>query len=88
MRSRLLMAVTKLGKAGGEMARYDLDTILNQDIPDDLLMDIAYHWQANDNRLTEAPSAGAEQPLPDPPQWLEGPAPGEDHRMTLTLSTC
>ena len=88
MRSGLLKAVTKLGNAGGEMARYDLDTILNQDIPDDLLMDIAYHWQANDNRVTDALPSGTEQPLREPQRWLEGPAPGDDHRMTLTLSTC
>ncbi|UEM23627.1 hypothetical protein JL100_013100 [Skermanella mucosa] len=86
MRSGLLKAVTKLGKAGGEMARYDLDSILNQDIPDDLLMDIAYHWQANDNRVLEAlPTA----PDPDQPvlEWLDCPVPVED-RKTMALTIC
>lgn len=31
------------------MARYRLQQFLTQEIPDFLLMDIAYHWQANDN---------------------------------------
>ncbi|EWY42310.1 hypothetical protein N825_18630 [Skermanella stibiiresistens SB22] len=34
------------------MAQYNLEDILNQGIPDDLLMDIAYHWEANDNKMT------------------------------------
>ncbi|WP_192499438.1 hypothetical protein [Skermanella pratensis] len=86
MGSGLLKAVTKLGKAGEEMARYDLDSILNQDIPDDLLMDIAYHWQANDNRVAEALHSEFE-PIQAPPQWLDCPVPADDGK-TLTLSTC
>lgn len=86
MHFSVLKAVTKLGNAGGEMARYDLDSILNQDIPDDLLMDIAYHWQANDNRAAEALPPGAE-PIQASPQWLECAASADDRR-TLTLSTC
>jgi hypothetical protein len=31
------------------MARYRLQEFLTQEIPDLLLMDIAFHWQANDN---------------------------------------
>lgn len=34
------------------MARYRLQQFLTQEIPDFLLMDIAYHWQANDNRAS------------------------------------
>ena len=37
------------------MARYRLQLILTQEIPDRLLMDIAYHWQANDNRRVSVP---------------------------------
>jgi hypothetical protein len=32
------------------MALYSVARILAQDIPDDLLMEIAYRWQSNDNR--------------------------------------
>jgi hypothetical protein len=54
------------------MAQYRLENILTQEIPDGLLMDIAYHWQANDNRLLDPrsfcsrhrePASGWEQPM-------------------------
>jgi hypothetical protein len=63
-----LRAVTKLGGAvlkhkgrvimGSDMAQYRLENILTQEIPDGLLMDIAYHWQANDNLLLDTRSVG------------------------------
>ncbi len=34
------------------MAHYGLADILAQEIPDIVLMDLAFHWQANDNRPT------------------------------------
>jgi hypothetical protein len=40
------------------MAQYRLESILTQEIPDGLLMDIAYHWQANDNRSMDPRPAG------------------------------
>ena len=43
---------------GSDMAQYRLENILTQEIPDGLLMDIAYHWQANDNRLLDTRSVG------------------------------
>ena len=43
---------------GSDMAQYRLENILTQEIPDGLLMDIAYHWQANDNRLLDPRSFG------------------------------
>jgi hypothetical protein len=45
-------------KTGSDMAQYRLENILTQEIPDGLLMDIAYHWQANDNCLLDPQSAG------------------------------
>ena len=45
-------------KMGSDMAQYRLESILTQEIPDGLLMDIAYHWQANDNCLMDPRSAG------------------------------
>ena len=44
---------------GSDMAQYRLESILTQEIPDGLLMDIAYHWQANDNRLIDPRSGGS-----------------------------
>jgi hypothetical protein len=44
---------------GSDMAQYRLESILTQEIPDGLLMDIAYHWQANDNRLIDPRSTGS-----------------------------
>jgi hypothetical protein len=44
---------------GSDMAQYRLENILTQEIPDGLLMDIAYHWQANDNRLLDPRSFGS-----------------------------
>ena len=35
------------------MARYTLANILTQEIPDALLMDIAYHWHANQNLIQD-----------------------------------
>jgi hypothetical protein len=32
------------------MAHYSLADVLTQEIPDIVLVDIALHWQANDNR--------------------------------------
>ena len=32
------------------MALYDLADVIAQEIPDIVLVDIAMHWQANDNR--------------------------------------
>ena len=46
-------------KMGSDMAQYRLESILTQEIPDGLLMDIAYHWQANDNRLIDPWSTGS-----------------------------
>ncbi len=43
---------------GSDMAQYRLENILTQEIPDGLLMDIADHWQANDNRLLDTRSVG------------------------------
>jgi hypothetical protein len=43
---------------GSDMAQYTLENILTQEIPDALLMDIVYHWQANDNRLLDPRSSG------------------------------
>lgn len=43
---------------GSDMAQYRLENILTQEIPDGLLMDIAYHWQANDNCLSDPRSVG------------------------------
>ena len=43
---------------GSDMAQYRMENILTQEIPDGLLMDIAYHWQANDNCLMDPRSAG------------------------------
>jgi hypothetical protein len=45
-------------KMGSDMAQYRLENILTQEIPDGLLMDIAYHWQANDNDWLDPRSAG------------------------------
>jgi hypothetical protein len=45
-------------KMGSDMAQYRMENILTQEIPDGLLMDIAYHWQANDNCLMDPRSAG------------------------------
>jgi hypothetical protein len=45
-------------KMGSDMAQYRLENILTQEIPDGLLMDIAYHWQANDNDWSDPRSAG------------------------------
>ena len=45
-------------KMGSDMAQYRLENILTQEIPDGLLMDIAYHWQANDNRLLDTRTVG------------------------------
>jgi hypothetical protein len=44
---------------GGDMAQYRLENILTQEIPDGLLMEIAYHWQANDNLLLDPRSSGS-----------------------------
>jgi len=43
---------------GSDMAQYRLESILTREIPDGLLMDIAYHWQANDNSLMDPRSVG------------------------------
>ena len=45
-------------KMGSDMAQYRLESILTQEIPDGLLMDIAYHWQANDNDWPDTRSGG------------------------------
>jgi len=45
-------------KMGSDMAQYRLESILTQEIPDGLLMDIAYHWEANDNCLMDPRSTG------------------------------
>jgi len=41
------------------MGQYRLENILTQEIPDGLLMEIAYHWQANDNHLLDPRSSGS-----------------------------
>ena len=52
---------------GSDMAQYRLENILTQEIPDGLLMDIAYHWQANDNACSDPRSLvpGTVNMLPD-----------------------
>jgi hypothetical protein len=56
---------------GSDMAQYRLENILTQEIPDGLLMDIACHWQANDNRLLDPRSFGSR--IRDRASGWEGP---------------
>lgn len=54
------------------MARYRLQQFLTQEIPDFLLMDIAYHWQANDNRAMALQAPRTPARIPECGKQAEG----------------